>query len=60
MNTRFVRLAAGLAAVSLLAAACGDDSNDSDTDATDAPVEATTAMTEAPATTERRRRPRPR
>ena len=48
MTTRFVRLAAGLAAISLLAAACGDDSNDSNTDATDAPVEATTAMTEAP------------
>jgi uncharacterized surface protein with fasciclin (FAS1) repeats len=52
VTNRFVRLALGLAAVSLLAAACGDDSNDSNTDATDAPVEATTTMTEAPATTE--------
>lgn len=51
MITRFVRLAAGLAAVSLLAAACGDDSDDSNADATEAPVEATTAMTEAPAPT---------
>ena len=33
MTTRFVRLAAGIAAVSLLAAACGDDSNDANTDA---------------------------
>jgi uncharacterized surface protein with fasciclin (FAS1) repeats len=49
MTTRFVRLAAGVAAVGLLAAACGDD--DADTDATAAPVEATTAATEAPMAT---------
>ena len=53
MTTRFVRLAAGIAAVSLLGAACGDDDDATQaTDATDAPVEATTPMTEAPATTD--------
>ncbi len=52
MTTRFVQLAAGIAAVSLLAAACGDDGDDSTTESTDAPVEATTAMTAAPPTTE--------
>ena len=52
MTTRFARLAAGIAAVSLLAAACGDDSDDADTEPTVAPVEATTAPTEAPPTTE--------
>jgi len=52
MTTRFVRLAAGIAAVSLLGAACGDDDDATQaTDATEAPVEATTPMTEAPATT---------
>ena len=48
MTTRFVRLAAGIAAVSLLAAACGDDATTPTPNATEAPVEATTAMTEAP------------
>jgi uncharacterized surface protein with fasciclin (FAS1) repeats len=56
MTTRFARLAAGIAAVSLLAAACGDDSDDADTEPTTAPVEATTAPptspAEAPPTTE--------
>ena len=51
MTTRFARLAAGIAAVSLLAAACGDDDGD-DAEPTLAPVEATTAPTEAPPTTE--------
>jgi uncharacterized surface protein with fasciclin (FAS1) repeats len=52
MTTRFARLAAGIAAASLLAAACGDDSDDADTEPTAAPVEATTAPTDAPPTTE--------
>ena len=49
MTTRFARLAAGLAAASLLAAACGDDSDDADTEPTTAPVEATTAPPTSPA-----------
>lgn len=56
MTTRFARLAAGIAAASLLAAACGDDGDDADSEPTTAPVEATTAPptspAEAPTTTE--------
>jgi uncharacterized surface protein with fasciclin (FAS1) repeats len=51
MTTRFARLAAGIAAASLLAAACGDDGDDADTEPRSAPVEATTAPTAAPPTT---------
>jgi uncharacterized surface protein with fasciclin (FAS1) repeats len=51
MTTRFARLAAGIAAASLLAAACGDDGDDADAEPTTAPVEATIAPTEAPPTT---------
>jgi uncharacterized surface protein with fasciclin (FAS1) repeats len=52
MTTRFARLAAGIAAASLLAAACGDDSDDAGTQATAPPVEATNTPTDAPSTTE--------
>ena len=51
MNTRNIRLAAGLAAVGLLATACGDDGDDAGA-STAPPVESTTFTTEAPMTTE--------
>ncbi len=50
MNTRFIRLTAGIAALGLIAGACSDDS-DSD-DSSTPTVEQTTATTAAPATTE--------
>jgi uncharacterized surface protein with fasciclin (FAS1) repeats len=48
MTTRIIRLAAGLAAVGLLATACGDDGDDAGA----APVEGTTLTSEASTTTE--------
>ena len=50
MNTRIIRLTAGIAALGLIAGACSDDS---DTDDSSTPtVEQTTATTAAPAATE--------
>ena len=49
MNTRLIRLTAGIAALGLIAGACSDDT---DTDESSTPtVEQTTATTAAPATT---------
>ena len=48
MTTRIIRLAAGLAAVGLLATACGDDGDDAGA----ASVESTTLTSEATMTTE--------
>ena len=50
MNTRTLRLAAGLAALGVVASACGDDGADADTASTTTP--ATVAATMAPAATE--------
>jgi uncharacterized surface protein with fasciclin (FAS1) repeats len=49
MTTRFMQLAVGIAALGLLASACGDDAND--VNAERAPVEQTTASTAAPPAT---------
>jgi uncharacterized surface protein with fasciclin (FAS1) repeats len=49
MTTRFMQLAAGIAALGILASACGDDANDVNADR--APVEQTTALTAAPPAT---------
>ena len=50
MTTRTLRLAAGLAALGVVASACGDDGADADTASTTTP--ATVAATMAPAATE--------
>jgi uncharacterized surface protein with fasciclin (FAS1) repeats len=50
MNTRTLRLAAGLAALGVVASACGDDGADADTASTATP--ATVAATMAPAATD--------
>ena len=51
MTTRIIRLAAGLAAVGLLATACGDDNDDAGAISA-APVEGTTMTTDAAMTTD--------
>ena len=50
MTTRTLRLAAGLAALGVVASACGDDGADADTASTATP--ATVAATMAPAATD--------
>ena len=57
MNTRFIRLTAGIAALGLIAGACSDDSDSDDSstptvEQTTATTAAAPAATEAPATTE--------
>jgi uncharacterized surface protein with fasciclin (FAS1) repeats len=52
MTTRFLRLAAVIAAVGVLAAACGDDDDAADTEPTDTSLETTTSATEPPPSTE--------